>query len=50
MTEVPEGYTRVDFWDLTTPAGRPDGPTQVALEQNGKTYFRQGIHPPDLDG
>ncbi len=50
MTEVPEGYTRVDFWDLTTPAGRPDGPTQIALEQNGKPIFVKGyIHPTSMD-
>lgn len=50
LTEVPEGYTRVDFWDFTSPAGKPDAPTKIAIEQNGKPIFIKGyIHPTSMD-
>jgi hypothetical protein len=50
MTEVPEGYTRVNFADFMTPTGRPDAPTQIAMQQNGKQIFIKGyIHPTSMD-
>jgi hypothetical protein len=50
LTEVPEGYTRVDFWDFTSPAGKPDAPTKVAIDLNGQQVFIKGyIHPTSMD-
>ena len=46
LTEVPEGYTRVQFYDLQVPDGQPQQPTQTALEINGQSVFLKGyIHP-----
>ncbi len=46
ITEVPEGYQRVSFYELQQDADLPDGPTQAALEINGEQVFLKGyIHP-----
>ena len=46
MTEVPEGYQRVQFYTLQQDRNLPDGPTQEAMEMNGKQVFIKGyIHP-----
>ncbi len=46
MTEVPEGYQRVNFWELQQAQDRPDGPTTLAYEIDGKQVFLKGyIHP-----
>lgn len=45
-TEVPEGYTRVNFFDLQQPDGAPQVPTDTAIKFNGKDVFIKGyIHP-----
>lgn len=46
LTEVPDGYTRVQFYKFQQPETAPDIPTEVALENNGKDIFLKGyIHP-----
>jgi hypothetical protein len=46
LTEVPEGYERVQFYKLQQAPDLPDGPTQVAVDINGKQVFIKGyIHP-----
>lgn len=51
LTEVPDGYQRVSFYALQTPEGKPDAPTQEALEVDGKDVFLKGyIHPASGDG
>jgi hypothetical protein len=50
MTEVPEGYARVDFAALTSGLGQPDQPTSAALDLDGKQVFIKGyIHPTSMD-
>ena len=50
-TEVPEGYTRVKFWELQQPDGAPDLPTQRAQEINGQDVFIKGyVHPTSGSG
>lgn len=50
MTEVPEGYTRVDFMRLTSGKGQADRPTRVAIDLNGEAIFLKGyIHPSSMD-
>lgn len=45
LTEVPEGYTRVNFWELQQP-GEVDQPTSKAFEIDGQAVFLKGyIHP-----
>ncbi len=45
-TEVPEGYERIQFAWLKSPAGAPDLPTPEAVALNGKKVFLKGyIHP-----
>lgn len=51
VTEVPEGYTRVSFYDLQQPPPLPDLPTTVAVETDGKDVFIKGyIHPASGSG
>ncbi len=50
MTEVPEGYTRIDFWSLASPKDQPDVPTEFALSIDGEQIFIKGyIHPTSMD-
>lgn len=50
MTEVPEGYTRVDFAALMSPKGRQDVPTEFAVTIDGEQIFIKGyIHPSSMD-
>ena len=45
-TEVPEGYTRVQFYDLQQPEGAAQVPTDTAIAANGQDVFIKGyIHP-----
>jgi Protein of unknown function (DUF3299) len=45
-TEVPEGYTRLNFYDLQQPEGAAQLPTDAALAANGKDVFIKGyVHP-----
>lgn len=51
LTEVPEGYDRVGFYELQTPESRPDAPTQRAVELDGSDIFLKGyIHPASGSG
>jgi len=47
LTEVPDGYTRVHFWELQQPSNSPgDQPSAKAIEINGDDIFLKGyIHP-----
>jgi hypothetical protein len=47
VTEVPEGYTRVGFWELQPDPDRPELPVSPkALELAGKPIFIKGyMHP-----
>ena len=50
LTEVPEGYERVDFGSFLSAPGRPDAPTQAAIDLNGEQIFIKGyIHPTSMD-
>lgn len=50
MTEVPEGFERVDFGKLKSGLGQPDVPPVEALALNGKQVFIKGyIHPTSMD-
>lgn len=50
MTEVPEGYTRVDFASLTSKLGEPDVPPSEVLALDGQPVFIKGyIHPTSMD-
>lgn len=50
LTEVPEGYTRVDFASLKSKLGEPDVPPSDALALDGKQVFIKGyIHPTSMD-
>jgi hypothetical protein len=52
LTEVPEGYTRVHFWELQQPSNSPgDQPSTKAIEINGNNIFLKGyIHPSSGSG
>ena len=52
LTEVPEGYTRVHFWELQQPSNSPgDQPSEKAIEINGNAIFLKGyIHPSSGSG
>ncbi len=52
FTEVPEGYTRVHFWELQQPSNSPgDQPSAKAIEINGNDIFLKGyIHPSSGSG
>ena len=50
MTEVPDGYTRVDFESLKSKLGEPDVPPSDVLALDGKQVFIKGyIHPTSMD-
>ncbi len=50
LTEVPDGYARVDFGALMSDPGKADVPTQVAIDLNGEPIFIKGyIHPTSMD-
>lgn len=50
MTEVPEGYERVDFAVLKSGLNEADEPTFAAMELDGKQVFIKGyIHPSSMD-
>ncbi|MGV3484954.1 MAG: DUF3299 domain-containing protein [Planctomycetaceae bacterium] len=50
-TEVPEGYSRVAFYELQTPEHLPDLPTAKAVEIDGQPVFLKGyIHPSSGSG
>lgn len=50
MTEVPDGYERVDFGLLQSATGRADVPTDFALAMDNKKVFIKGyIHPTSMD-
>lgn len=50
LTEVPEGYARVDFGAFLSDPGRPEVPTQAAIDLNGQKIFIKGyIHPTSMD-
>ncbi|GAB5403870.1 MAG: DUF4190 domain-containing protein [Aureliella sp.] len=49
LTEVPEGYERVDFSKLLSEAGKPEGPTSFAISKDGEQIFIKGyIHPTSM--
>ena len=52
VTEVPDGYTRLPFYELQQEASQSvDMPTQTAVEMNGKAVFLKGyIHPSSGSG
>jgi hypothetical protein len=52
LTEVPDGYTRVHFWELQQPSNSPgDQPSSKAIEINGNDIFLKGyIHPSSGSG
>lgn len=51
LTEVPEGYTRVHFYDLQQSANGPDQPTEKAVQIHGQDVFLKGyIHPSSGSG
>lgn len=51
LTEVPEGYERVAFYELQQNADAADVPTQRAMEIDGKDVFLKGyIHPSSGSG
>ncbi|WP_442509572.1 DUF3299 domain-containing protein [Novipirellula sp. SH528] len=46
LTEVPDGYTRIPFYELQQPSGMPDIPTRFAYDIDGDKVFLKGyIHP-----
>ncbi len=51
LTEVPEGYERVGFYELQMPEKYPDAPTPRAAELDGADIFLKGyIHPASGSG
>ena len=51
LTEVPEGYARIPFYELQQPDGGPDVPTQYAVDIDGEQVFIKGyIHPSSGSG
>ncbi|TWU42704.1 DUF3299 domain-containing protein [Novipirellula artificiosorum] len=51
MTEVPEGYQRVPFYQLQQPDEGPDFPTEFATGIDGEDVFIKGyIHPSSGSG
>lgn len=52
LTEVPEGYTRVHFWELQQASNSPDDrPSSKAIEIDGNDIFLKGyIHPSSGSG
>ncbi len=51
LTEVPDGYARVSFYELQQPEPLPDLPTHRAVEIDGQPVFLKGyIHPSSGSG
>lgn len=51
MTEVPDGFTRVQFYTLQQDANGPDMPTDEAIKIDGQPIFLKGyIHPSSGNG
>ena len=51
LTEVPDGYSRVHFWELQQDDDGPSGPTEKALLIDGEQIFLKGyIHPSSGSG
>lgn len=51
LTEVPDGYERVQFYELQTAETAADAPTQKAVEIDGDAVFLKGyIHPSSGSG
>ena len=51
LTEVPEGYTRIGFYELQAASDALPGPTPKAIEINGQQIFLKGyIHPSSGSG
>ncbi len=51
MTEVPDGYTRIPFYELQQPGVGPDIPTKLAMDIDGEKVFIKGyIHPSSGSG
>lgn len=51
LTEVPDGYERVQFYKLQTNIQEADAPTETALAIDGKPVFLKGyIHPSSGSG
>lgn len=51
LTEVPEGYTRIQFYELQQDGDGPDQPTEKAFEIDGQQIFLKGyIHPSSGSG
>ncbi|TWU57797.1 DUF3299 domain-containing protein [Rubripirellula reticaptiva] len=51
LTEVPEGYTRVQFYDLQQDSDGPDRPTEKAIAIHNQDVFLKGyIHPSSGSG
>ncbi|MDZ4850620.1 MAG: DUF3299 domain-containing protein [Pirellulaceae bacterium] len=49
VTEVPEGYERINFSQLKSPYIDADIPPESAMELNGKSVFLKGyIHPTSI--
>lgn len=48
-TEVPEGYTRINFFSLAADKNQPDVPTAAAVDCNGQQIFIKGyVHPSSM--
>ena len=51
LTEVPEGYQRVSFYEFQQDAALPDSPTEAAFAVDGEQVFLKGyIHPSSGSG
>ncbi len=51
LTEVPDGYERVQFYELQADAKEQDQPTETAIAIDGKPVFLKGyIHPSSGSG
>jgi len=51
LTEVPDGYQRVQFYKLQADEKAPDAPTETALNVDGQDIFLKGyIHPSSGSG
>ncbi|TWT81763.1 hypothetical protein CA13_32160 [Planctomycetes bacterium CA13] len=51
LTEVPDGYTRIPFYELQQPENGPDMPTAFAADIDGENIFIKGyIHPSSGSG
>lgn len=51
LTEVPEGYERVHFYELQQEQNLPDAPTDTAMTIDGRDVFLKGyIHPSSGSG